>query len=232
LPIANDGALGKPAHVVRHQGRGTHAKRQTGPHAHSTVFTPDQRFVLVADLGLDQILSYGFDESGGSLVGNGHTSTRPGAGPRHLAFHPHGRILYVANELDNTISVYEYQGAEGRLCERQSLSTVPPDAGGNSVADVHVAPNGTRAYVSNRGHDSIAVFDIDANGTLTFRGTQSCNGQWPRHFAIHPTGQFMVIANQFSGDVTVLPVTESQAGIGEAVAVAAVPFASCVQFAW
>jgi 6-phosphogluconolactonase len=230
LPIADDGSLGAPTHLVRHHGQGTNLKRQAGPHAHSATFAPDGRFVLVADLGIDEIVVYAFDADAGRLAAQASARARPGAGPRHLSFHPGRHVLYVANELDNTIAVYAYDAATGRMQERQSLSTLPPGAPASKVADIHITPSGTHAYVSNRGHDSIAVFDIAADGTLALAAIQPSGGRGPRHFALAPSGRFMLTANEASGDVVVLPILETSAGLGDAVARATVAGASCVQF--
>jgi 6-phosphogluconolactonase len=230
LPITEDGALAEPTHLVQNWRKPTHPGWQEEPHAHSATFAPDGRFVLVADLGLDQIVVYAFDAKAGRLGRHGHVNARPGAGPRHLAFHPGGLILYAANELDSTISVYEYDAVTGYLRGRQSLPTLPSGAPENSVADIHIAPDGARLYVSNRGHDSIAVFDIGAEGALTGGAIQPSGGRWPRNFALEPSGRFMLIANQYSGNVAVLPLLDNEAGLGGAMAWAAVPAASCVQF--
>jgi 6-phosphogluconolactonase len=225
LPIANDGALGQPTDLVQH-----YADSRKRPHAHSAAFAPDGRFVLVADLGIEQILVYAFDATTGKLSAYGHVDSRPGAGPRHLAFHPGGRILYAANELDSTISVYEYDARVGCLYERQSLTTLPSGVPKNRVADIHVASDRPRVFVSNRGHDSIALFDIAADGALTRATIRPCGGQWPRNFALEPSGQFMLIANQYSNEVAVLPLIDGETGLGAVAARATVPSASCVQF--
>jgi 6-phosphogluconolactonase len=230
LPILPDGSLGETTDLVQHQGRSTHPQRQEGPHAHSATFVPDNRFAIVADLGMDQLLVYAFDSSAGKLVAHTRTDTRPGAGPRHIAFHPSGQHIYGANELDNTVSVYAYEAAHGVLRERQTIDTLPPGAPENTVADIHVSPSGQRVYVSNRGHDSIAVYDVAADGRLARIAIVSCGGNWPRHFALAPGGRFMLVANQYSDEVSVLPLLAGSEAIGAPVASAAVAQASCVQF--
>jgi 6-phosphogluconolactonase len=229
LPIQADGALGEQTDLVQHHGHGPHPERQTGPHTHSATFTPDGRFVIVADLGIDALVTYRFDPTAGRLQEHGQISTRPGAGPRHLAFHPNGRHLYAANELDNTVGVYAYDAAQATLAEQQISATLPPGAPENTVADIHVTPAGDRVYVSNRGHDSIATFSIAADGRLERIAIQPCGGRWPRNFAIAPEGRFLLVANHYSDDVSVLPVLES-AALGPPSARAAVPGAACIQF--
>jgi 6-phosphogluconolactonase len=230
LPILADGSLGEQTDLVQHHGSGADPRRQEGPHAHSATFSPDEHFVIVADLGLDQLLVYRFDASAGTLSPHGHGSARPGAGPRHLAFHPSGQQLYAANELDSTISVYDYDASGGTLRERQTLSTLPPGAPHSQVADIHVAPTGDRVYVSNRGHNSIAVFDIGADGRLAPLTIATCGGDWPRNFALAPGGRFLLVANQYSGDVSVLPLLDGAEPVGPPIAREPVARASCVQF--
>jgi 6-phosphogluconolactonase len=230
LPLADDGALGEPTHLVQHHGQGVHPERQERPHAHSAAFAPDGRFILVADLGIDQIVVYAFDAVEGKLGAHASAPGQPGAGPRHLAFHPGRQHLYVVNELDNTIGVYGYDALNGGLHERQLLTTLPHRVQNNRAADIHVERSGTRVYVSNRGHNSIAVFDIAANGTLALAAIQPCGGRGPRNFALAPDGRSMLIANRESGDVVVLPILDDAARLGKAMARAVVPGASCVQF--
>jgi 6-phosphogluconolactonase len=230
LPILEDGALGEATDVVQHQGSSAHPERQAGPHAHSATLTPDERFVLVADLGMDQVLVYAFDRAAGKLGAHAHAGARPGAGPRHMAFHPSGQILYVANELDSTVTVYDYVAPSGALHERQTIDTLPHSVEGNSVADIHIAPSGQRLYVSNRGHNSLAVYDIGADGLLTAVAFPSCGGKVPRNFGLAPGGRFVLAANQNSGDVSVLPLLAGPEAIGAPVARAAVPRASFVGF--
>jgi 6-phosphogluconolactonase len=230
LPILEDGALGEATDVVQHQGSGPNLQRQAGPHAHSAALTPDQRYAIIADLGIDQLVIYRFDATAGKLHPHGHASARPGAGPRHMVFHPNGQHLYAANELDSTVTLYDYDAAGGTLRERQTIDTLPHSVEGNSVADIHIAPSGQRLYASNRGHDSLAVYDIGADGQLTAVAFPSCGGKVPRNFALAPGERFVLAANQSSGDIAVLPVLAGAAALGAPVARAAVPGASFIGF--
>lgn len=230
LPILADGALGEPTDTVQHSGSSVNRDRQEGPHAHSTTLTPDQRFAITADLGTDHLMMYRFDRAVGKLTLHAEIRTQPGSGPRHMAFHPDGAQMYLANELTNTVTVYSYDAANGALHEQQTVDTLPADAPENTVADIHVAPDGRQVYVSNRGHNSIAVFNVEADGRLTRSAIASCGGNWPRHFTLAPDGRFMLVANQYSGDVAVLPLHAGADAIGAAVAHAVVPRASCVQW--
>jgi 6-phosphogluconolactonase len=230
LPLGPDGALGATADHVQHRGHGPHPERQGGPHAHSAAFAPGGCFVLVADLGIDQILVYRFDASNGRLTAHTHAEARPGAGPRHLAFHPNGEWVYVANELDSTVGVYAFDAAAGALRERQVVETLPPGAPANTVADIHLSPDATRLYVSNRGHNSLAVFAVAPDGRLARMATPPCGGDWPRNFAVAPDGRFLIVANQYSGEVVVLPALESLPALGAPAARAPVPGAAFVAF--
>src|SRR5690606_7709505 len=149
---------------------------------------------------------------------HGRAAAAPGAGPRHAAFDPTGTRLYVSNELDNTVAAYAYDPAQGTLQLRQALSTLPAGAPQNIVAHVQfsaeTAPGGPRVYVSNRGHDSLAVFAVREGGTLERLAVPACGGRTPRHFSLSPSGRWMVVANQDSDTVTVLPVAASDAGLG------------------
>ncbi|GAB4431831.1 MAG: lactonase family protein [Chloroflexi bacterium OHK40] len=230
IPRMPDGGLGAPGPVVRHQGSGPHPERQEAPHAHATIFSPDGRFAIVADLGIDRLMVYQVDAAGAALLPHGEAAVHSGAGPRHMAWHPSGRLLYVANELDSTVSSFTFDPATGRLTEFGYLSTLPPGAPHNQVADLHLDAAGSRLYVSNRGHNSIAVFAVGPGGALSPLAIRPCGGDWPRNFALSPDGRFLVVANQHSGQLAVLPVLGGATALGEPVAHAALPGAACVIF--
>lgn len=233
FPVESDGRLGRAASVIQHQGRGPNPRRQEGPHAHSINVDPSGRFALAPDLGCDKVFVYRLDAAAGRLVPHDPPAVdlAPGAGPRHLDFHPNGRFAYVINELDSTVTALEYESAAGRLRVLASVSTLPPGfSGANTTADVHVHPSGKFLYGSNRGHDSIAIFAIRADGTLQALGHQSTRGKTPRNFALDPAGQYLLAANQDSDTVVVFRI-DAQTGllspIGEPVAV---PRPVCVRF--
>lgn len=230
LPILADGALGEMTNLVQHHGSGPYVERQEGPHAHSAIFTPDYRFAIVADLGIDELLVYAFDSQAGRLHTHTRATTRPGAGPRHMVFHPNGKHLYVANELDNTVGVYEYDATRGELHERQAIGTLLPNAPESYVADIHVSPAGDRLYVSNRGHESIAIFQIEVGGRLALITILPCGGRFPRNFALSPDSRFLLVANQYSGEVVVLPAQDDTNPPGTIISRVAVSGASCVHF--
>ena len=230
LPILPDGELGEMTDLIQHYGSGPNSERQEGPHMHSATFSPDQRFVLVADLGIDTLVVYAFDASTGRLREPIHTSTRSGAGPRFKAFHPSGQRVYVDNELDNTVAVYNYDAESGMLHELQIVETLPANAPESKIAGIQISPAGDRLYVSNRGHDSISIFEIGGDGLLTRLAIRPCGGRCPRHIAISPSGRFLLVANQESDEVVVLPVLDSLEELGAPVSRINASGASCVHF--
>jgi 6-phosphogluconolactonase len=206
LPIQVDGSLGEAADVVHHVGSGPNRDRQEGPHPHMIMSDPDGAFVLVPDLGLDTVVAYRLDTSNGRLVAEPSAGGKlaPGAGPRHLVFA--GEYVYVLNELGCTVVAHSYVG--GRLEHVQTVSTVPSDfAGENTTAAIRVAPSGRFVYASNRGHDSLAIFEVDqASGQLTPRGHTSTGGRTPRDFSIDPSGKWLLAANQASETIVTFSV--------------------------
>jgi 6-phosphogluconolactonase len=210
IPIHEDGRLGEAKQVEKHEGSSADPQRQRGPHAHCVLFSPDNRFLFLADLGLDKIFVYRFDAAAGTLTPNDppSASVPPGAGVRHLAFHPNGRILFSINEMGNTITAFHYDAAKGTLEAFQNAGTLPEGFKGNSsTAEVAVNHAGTRVYGSNRGHDSIALFAIDPrHETLSAMDHSSTLGKTPRHFTLDPTGKFLLVANQDSSDISVFKV--------------------------
>lgn len=214
FPIGEDGRLGPASAVVRHEGHGPRPE-QTGPRAHSINLDAANRFAFVADLGIDKVVAYRFGGDKGTLDRNdaGTVALPPGAGPRHLAFHPDGRQAYVIDELDSTITRLAYDPAAGAMKAVQRISTLPAGyQGTNSTAEVVVHPEGRLLFGSNRGHDSIAIFTIDpGTGALTAAGHQPTGGKTPRNFAIDPTGAYLLAANQQSDTITVFRIDRARA---------------------
>ena len=208
LPIQEDGRLGPATSVIRHQDRGA-KPGGVDPHPHSTTLDAANRFAFVADLGLDEVVAYRLDAKRGLASHEAGTARlAPGAGPRHLAFHPAGRNAYVINELDSTITRLDYDAGAGTMKPVQTVPTLPAGfTGKNSTAEVVVHPDGTLLFGSNRGHDSIAIFTVDkATGALTPAGHQPTGGKTPRNFAIDPTGAYLLAANQDSDTITVFRI--------------------------
>lgn len=212
LPLEKNGRLKSASAFVQHTGSSVNPQRQKGPHAHSINLDPANRFAYVADLGLDKILIYRFDQAKGLLTLNdpSSASVKPGAGPRHLAIHPTGKFAYVINEIDCTITAFSSDTAKGDLRELHTLTTLPPKQAmqtGYSGAEVQVHPSGKFLFASNRGHDSIAVFAIDQNtGRLTYVENEPTQGSTPRGFGIDPDGGYLLVGNQRSDSVVVFRI--------------------------
>jgi 6-phosphogluconolactonase len=210
LPIKPDGSLGEATAFQQHAGSSVNKERQEGPHAHCVTLDTANRFAIVADLGLDQVLVYRFDTTKGTLVPNfpPAASLAPGSGPRHFAFHPDGHKAYVINELDSTLTAFEYDDKRGILKKVQTLSTLPKGfSGDNSTAEVQVHPSGKFVYGSNRGHNSIVIYAVDPQtGTLSLVGHQTKGIKTPRNFSIDPTGAFLIVANQDADNLVVFRI--------------------------
>jgi 6-phosphogluconolactonase len=217
LPVQSSGRLDAATTFVQHQGQSVDPGRQKGPHAHWIDLDAANRHAFVADLGLDQVLVYKYDAAKGSLTPHQPPAARvaPAAGPRHAAFHPGGRYFYVINELGSTVTAFSYDPAAGTLSELQTLSTLPAGYTGQSfTAEIAVRPDGKFLYGSNRGHDSIAIFAIDAaTGKLTAAGHQPTLGKWPRNFAIDPTGAHLLAANERSDTIAVFRIDKASGGL-------------------
>jgi 6-phosphogluconolactonase len=234
LPIERDGQLGKATAAIQHSGSSVNPRRQEAPHAHSINVDPANRFAVAADLGLDKVLVYRFDAAGGKLVSNNPpaASVAPGAGPRHFAFHPSGRFAYVINELSCTVTAFAYDAERGVLKELQTITTLPHELReGYSTAEVQVHPSGKFLYGSNRGHDSIVVYSIDAaSGKLTRVENEPTQGKTPRNFGIDPTGTYLLAANQGSDSIVVFRINPKTGELDPTGHVVEAPAPVCVRF--
>ncbi len=233
LPIHKTGELGAPA-TIQHQGSSIDPSRQGSPHAHSITPDPTNRYALAADLGLDQILVYRIDLADKCLVPHSipYIPVQPGSGPRHLDFHPNGKYLYVINEIGNTVMAFAYDADKGQFEHIQTLASLPEEfQGSSSTADIHVLPGGNFLYGSNRGHDSLAIYAIDAaTGKCSFVGHQSTEGQTPRNFGIDPSGSFVLAANQDSDSIVCFRVDARSGQLTPAGQITEVPKPVCVKF--
>ena len=202
LPIRADGSLAPASDLKQHEGSGP-KEQQKGPHAHCVILDRFERHALVADLGVDKVMVYRFNRAAGKLIPTRSAELQAGAGPRHLTFHPTGKYLYVINELDSSMAAFRYNETNGALTHIDTVSTLPGDFSGVSYcADVHVSPSGRFLYGSNRGHNSIVVFEINPRtGKLKLVEHVSTEGDWPRNFTIDPSGKFLLVANQRSDNV-------------------------------
>lgn len=209
LPIDDEGKLKPPSAVVHHKGSSVHPERQTEPHPHSIQPGPNGQFVYVPDLGTDEVVGYEFNDDG-SLDAVSTTGVKEGAGPRHLSFHPTERFVFLINELDSTVTAFQWDRDTGALKAVDRKSTLPLNVDGdNATADIHVHPSGQYLYGSNRGHNSIAIFEVDEEtGVLEAVGHEGTRGEWPRHFTFNPTGEYLFVENQYSDSIVVFRVDE------------------------
>jgi len=235
FPILPDGRLGPASDYVEHQGvPRPDLNHQDNAHAHMLKFDPTGRFVLATDLGLDRIFIYRLDFEHGRLTPHtpGDVVMPPASGPRHFVFHPNGRYLYLANELDSTVTVCAWDGEAGRLHPLQKLSSLPVGFEGlNAVADIHLHPSGRFLYVSNRGHDSLAIYSVDPHsGLLDLRGHEPSGGRTPRGFAVDPQGQFILVANLHSDNIVTLCLDPQNGQLSPTAYKISIPQPVCVLF--
>lgn len=212
LPIKADGSVGEHTSFVQHEGKSV-TKRQSQPNAHSVNVSPDNRFAFVADLGLDKILIYKLDPAKGTLTPNDppFAAVAPGSGPRHFTFHPGGKFAYLINEINLTMTAFSYDATKGALKEIQTVSTLPAADGpgpkpGWSTAEVVAHPNGKFLYGSNRGHDTIAVFSVAADGKITLMQNAPAEVKTPRNFNLDPTGKWLFTEGQGSDTIALFKV--------------------------
>jgi 6-phosphogluconolactonase len=234
LPVGQDGALHPAMSVLTHAGSGPNQARQQGPHAHEVVFSKDNHFLLGVDLGLDSIFSYKFDQATGAAAPNDPPAVKvaPGAGPRHLVFHPDGRHAFVVDEMGSTVTSLNWNGTKGQLAVTGTpVSTLPDDFHGSSTGgEIAIHPNGRVLYTSNRGDDSIAVFTIGPTGALRRVQVASTRGKTPRHFTLDPTGRWLLAANQDSGSIGVFRVDPGTGALAPAGPLSDLDSAVCILF--
>ena len=215
LPVQADGSLGAATTIIKHAGSGPNKPRQNVPHVHCTFFSPDNRFLFVPDLGIDKVMIYAFDETTGMLTAakQPFAESVPGAGPRHISFHPSGKFAYLLQELNGTITTFKHK--RGNLKNMHVISTMPAgDTSFAGSADIHVSPDGKFLYASNRGEsNTIVIFSINQkNGKLSVVGHQSTLGKTPRNFNFDPSGNFLLVANQNSDAIVIFKV-DKQTGL-------------------
>ena len=232
--LAADGRLGS-AWKDQHVGKGTNAERQEAPHAHFVEFVADDRLLLSCDLGNDRVYIYRHDPRSDALAAHkpAFVGLEPGSGPRHLAVHPSHRYVYVLTELTSHVATFAWNPSAGTLVQRQSIATVPLGTSPtNSTAEIVVHPNGRFVYASNRGHDSIAVFSVDArNGRLTLLANTPTGGSTPRSFAVDGSGRWLLAANQKSDSIVTFAIDPTKGTLTPNGATIAVPRPVCVAFA-
>jgi 6-phosphogluconolactonase len=206
IRINQDGSLNADIQTIQHEGSGVNKDRQEKPHVHSTVLSPDDRYLLVPDLGTDRVNIYSVDVTKSKPLKPAEppfASVKPGSGPRHLTFHPNGKFAYLIQEMEGLITAFDYH--KGKLESKQSITMLSSGFTGEvGAADIHVSPDGHFLYGSNRGDaNEIVIYAIDKDGKLSYAGRQSTMGKTPRNFAIDPTGNFLLAANQNSDEVII-----------------------------
>jgi len=235
IPISADGKLREASSFVQHSGTVADLKRQGGPRAHSINPSPDNRFVVAADLGLDKLMIYRFDPAAGTIAPNEppFAQVAPRSGPRHFTFHPNAKHAYAINEISCTVTAFNYDAKKGVLKEIQTASTLPEGVAvtsGLNTAEVLVHPSGKFLYGSNRGHDTIAVFSISQQGTLTLLDNVDTQGRTPRNFGIDPTGSFLLALNQSSNNVVVFRIDKKTGRLSPTGQTVETPGPMCVRF--
>lgn len=232
FPIQPDGSLRPASAFAQDHGSGPNP-RQAAPHAHSINVSPDNRLAIAAEFGTDRLLVYRFDAEAGTITPAEppQVTMKPGSAPRHFAFHPNGKFAYALNEIDSTVTALRYDSARGAFETLQNLSALPAGfSGQNTAAEVVAHPSGKFLYTSNRGHNSIAVFAIDAEGKLRLITHVACGGKTPRGFNVDPTGRWLLAANQSTHNVAVFAI-DGDTGIPRATGVSvAVHTPVCVKF--
>lgn len=236
LPVGEDGRLGSPGSVLPLTGTlGPDPVEQERSHPHHSPFDPAGRFVVIPDKGLDRLFVFRPGAAAGTIAANDPpgVDTRRGAGPRHIAFQPRASYAYVANELDSTVTTYDYAPGEGVLTPRQTISSLPEGwQGKNTGSEIAVAPSGRFVYASNRGHDSIAIFAVDGDtGLLTAIGWEPTQGETPRFFGLDPSGAFLYAANQGSDTIVTFRVDPARGTLHPTGQIIATGSPSCIVFA-
>ena len=207
IPLKEDGSLGTGPQFIQHEGSSIDKGRQQGPHVHCTVLSPDNHYLLTANLGTDKVSIYQFDASKVSQplspAEPAFVSVKAGSGPRHITFHPNSKYAYLIHEMGSMITVFDYKN--GQLIEKQTITMLSPDFKGKvGAADIHISPDGKFLYGSNRGNaNELVIYGINKKGLLSYVGRQPAQGKAPRNFAVDPSGNFLLVANQDSNEVIV-----------------------------
>ncbi|QDU78206.1 6-phosphogluconolactonase [Bremerella volcania] len=235
LPIGEDGQLAPATSFFQHEGSSVNEARQKGPHGHGMYHVPGSPLMLAADLGLDKVMIYRMISGlTGELTLNDPACLEitPGSGPRHLAVSAPGQRVYVLNELNSTLDVFAFNPNTGESEHLQRAATLPKDfEGNNTTAEIYIHPNGRWLYASNRGHDSIAAYRIDADtGLVTLLGHYSTMGKTPRHFRIAPDGKFLLAANQDTNNIVIFEIDQKIGTLKPLPSQISVPNPCCIEF--
>ncbi|HLR67627.1 MAG TPA: lactonase family protein [Virgibacillus sp.] len=227
--VNQDGTVEATSSNYQHEGSGPH-KRQEKPHVHYAGHTPDGKYVIAADLGTDELVTYQMNQH--ELVRVSTLTVKAGSGPRHIVFHPNGKIAYLITELSSEVIVLNYNAETGSFLEKQCLSTIPEDfTEKNDASAIHISSDGKFIYAGNRGHNSIAVFSIDEEtGELTLIDHTTTGGDWPRDFVLDPSENFIIASNQHSGNLVLLARDAETGKLSKLNAEVSVPEVVCVKF--
>jgi 6-phosphogluconolactonase len=216
FPLADDGEILPRSDLVEHAGSGPNPRRQQGPHPHWVGVDPGNRFLFVPDLGIDQIVIYRLNLDAGRIQPHGCGQCPPGSGPRHMKFHPNGRFVYVLNELQLSVTAFQYDADAGRLEPIQTISALPESLRevSSTASEIRIHPSGAFLYTANRGHDSITAFQVDpATGKLSFIEREPIRGSWPRNFNLDPTGRWLIAAGRNSNTLAVFEIDADTGGL-------------------
>ncbi len=233
FPVRADGSLGPASSFQQHVGAGVDPRRQAGPLGHSIWPDPSNRWALACDKGLDKVLIYAMDPARGTLMPARQAYARgaPGAGPRHLAFHPNGRWCYVLNEIRSSVACFDWDAERGALTEFAHVPALPEEfTARNAAADIHLTPDGRFLYASNRGQNALAMFAVGEAGELTLLGYEPTRGDHPRNFAIAPGGQWLLAANMRSNSIVAFRLDRATGQLAATGHELSVPSPTCIQF--
>ncbi len=236
FPLAEDGMIGERAKLMKHgEGSGVVAGRQNKPHAHWVGTSPDNRFALVPDLGMDKVVIYRLDVEKPDLTEHGFGIVPPGGGPRHMKFHPNGESIYVLNELALSVTVFAWDAEKGAMVALQTIPTVSEEDKAKemfvSASEIRVHPSGKFVYAANRGHDTITAFRADpSGGRLTLVEVEPIRGAWPRNFNLDPTGKWLLAAGRDSNTIAVFAIDEETGELTYTRTMVSVPTPICVLF--
>lgn len=231
FPVEANGLIGPAKSIVQNSGKTVDPKRQIGPHAHCFVVSPDNKFAFAADLGLDRIFGFAIDPAQATLTPTRQQFARtpPRAGPRHLTFHPTKPIVYAINEIENSVTRFDYHADTGTLIEQQTLSTLPPEfTEVSNCADVKITPNGKFLYGTNRGHDSIAIYGLSDDGQMQLVAIESSLGKGPQNLAITPDGQWLFCANMPDNKLVVFKIDQTTGKLKAKGDPISIPGPSCI----
>ena len=233
FPLSDDGKILPRSALIEHRGSGPHAQRQEGPHPHWVGTDPTNQYLLVPDLGIDQVVIYKLDLQNGQLSPHGVGRCPPGSGPRHMKFHPRGDLAYVLNELQLTVSVFHFDAAAGALSEIQTIASLPDELREVpcTASELRVHPNGRFVYAASRGHDSITVFAVEPDtGKLSFVEREAIRGSWPRNFNIDPSGKWLLAAGARSATISVFSIDQDTGGLIYSGHTVNCPSPICIEF--